>query len=320
MNHRLHYVDNLKGVLILLVVLGHCIQATNMDYDHDLVFRYIYSFHMPLFMCVSGFVSYKPNMAWQTVRKRFKQLMVPFLSWAVVGCCIHLDWHRFIDKIIHPDTGLWFLWALFFIVLLMKLCDSACSYLKVKLEYVVCIFSLLLMGIMVALKFKLFGFQFIAWYLPFYAIGFFGRKYQNLWEGWGRISPLWLSALFLFMAYWWMRKDPPLFMGQDSHAIYNYAYKFIVATVAIAAFIPLFKSYMNRIVLIITKLGGVTLGIYAIHQTVITILMLWLDIESLQLPYWLYIGCLWMTALAISYLCYILIERNRCLSSLFLGK
>lgn len=63
MNHRLHYIDNLKGVLILLVVLGHCIQATNMDYDHDLVSRYIYSFHMPLFMCVSGFVSYKPNMA-----------------------------------------------------------------------------------------------------------------------------------------------------------------------------------------------------------------------------------------------------------------
>ena len=37
-------------------------------------------------------------------------------------------------------------------------------------------------SLMVALKFKLFGFQFIAWYFPFYAIGFWGRKYQNLWE------------------------------------------------------------------------------------------------------------------------------------------
>ena len=29
MTHRLHYIDNLKGVLILLVVLGHCIQCTD---------------------------------------------------------------------------------------------------------------------------------------------------------------------------------------------------------------------------------------------------------------------------------------------------
>lgn len=45
MNHRLHYIDNLKGVLILLVVLGHCIQCTDLDFDHNAVFRYIYSFH-----------------------------------------------------------------------------------------------------------------------------------------------------------------------------------------------------------------------------------------------------------------------------------
>ena len=51
-----------------------------------------------------------------------------------------------------------------------------------QVEYVVCVLSLLLIGLMVALKFKLFGFQFIAWYFPFYAIGFWGRKYQNLWE------------------------------------------------------------------------------------------------------------------------------------------
>lgn len=44
MTHRLHYIDNLKGVLILLVVLGHCIQCTDLDFDHNAVFRYIYLF------------------------------------------------------------------------------------------------------------------------------------------------------------------------------------------------------------------------------------------------------------------------------------
>ena len=182
MNHRLHYIDNLKGVLILLVVLGHCIQCTDLDFDHNAVFRYIYSFHMPLFMCVSGFVSYKPDIKWQTVQKRFRQLIIPFLAWVAVSCCVHLDPTLFLAKVVHPDSGLWFLWTLFFIVLLMWLCNWIVTCLKVKIEYVVCVFSLLMMGIMVALKFKLFGFQFIAWYFPFYAIGFFGRKYQYLWE------------------------------------------------------------------------------------------------------------------------------------------
>lgn len=59
MNKRLYYIDNLRGLLIILVVLGHCIQNLDLDFDHNIVFRYIYSFHMPLFMFISGFVSYK---------------------------------------------------------------------------------------------------------------------------------------------------------------------------------------------------------------------------------------------------------------------
>ena len=152
-------------------------------------------------MCVSGFVSYKPDIKWQTVQKRFRQLIIPFLAWVAVSCCVHLDPTLFLAKVVHPDSGLWFLWTLFFIVLLMWLCNWIVTCLKVKIEYVVCFFSLLMMGIMVALKFKLFGFQFIARYFPFYAIGFFGRKYQYLWEKRGRVDSLWFSALFLCMAY-----------------------------------------------------------------------------------------------------------------------
>ena len=39
MTHRLHYIDNLKGVLILLVVLGHCIQCTDHIFYLDLQAR-----------------------------------------------------------------------------------------------------------------------------------------------------------------------------------------------------------------------------------------------------------------------------------------
>lgn len=54
---KLLWIDNLRGFLILLVILGHCIQNTNSNYQSDILFCYIYSFHMPLFIFVSGYVS-----------------------------------------------------------------------------------------------------------------------------------------------------------------------------------------------------------------------------------------------------------------------
>lgn len=60
---RLVWADTLKGILIIIVVLGHSIQATmikmDMSYTHDYLWNLIYSFHMPAFMAISGFVSYR---------------------------------------------------------------------------------------------------------------------------------------------------------------------------------------------------------------------------------------------------------------------
>ena len=52
-------IDALRGLLMILVVLGHVIQYVYepKDFDNNILFRVIYSFHMPLFMCVSGYVT-----------------------------------------------------------------------------------------------------------------------------------------------------------------------------------------------------------------------------------------------------------------------
>ena len=53
-NIRNTYWDTVKGILIVLVVIGHT--GTMMG---DRWLSVIYSFHMPLFMFVSGFFSRK---------------------------------------------------------------------------------------------------------------------------------------------------------------------------------------------------------------------------------------------------------------------
>lgn len=41
---RLSWLDVLKGIGIILVVMGHI-------YSNSIIFNWLYSFHMPLFFC-----------------------------------------------------------------------------------------------------------------------------------------------------------------------------------------------------------------------------------------------------------------------------
>ncbi len=59
-NERNATLDCVKGLAIFLVVWGHCIQFLFSDvsqsYFQNPVFKFIYTFHMPLFMAVSGYL------------------------------------------------------------------------------------------------------------------------------------------------------------------------------------------------------------------------------------------------------------------------
>ena len=92
MSKRLVWADATKGVLMLLVILGHCIanvignEAANTNYWWCL----IYSFHMPAFIAISGYLNYRSerkngyNQLLGLVYRRFRQLIVPFLIWSVI--------------------------------------------------------------------------------------------------------------------------------------------------------------------------------------------------------------------------------------------
>ncbi|MFK2101644.1 acyltransferase family protein [Bacteroides fragilis] len=48
MQQRIEYVDYMRGIAIILVVIGHLIQFNGFPTSNP-VFEFIYSFHMPLF-------------------------------------------------------------------------------------------------------------------------------------------------------------------------------------------------------------------------------------------------------------------------------
>ncbi|WP_052356695.1 acyltransferase family protein [[Clostridium] dakarense] len=53
-----YFVDNLKVLLIFLVVFGHLIERYINTNDTLMgMYMFIYTFHMPLFIFISGFLS-----------------------------------------------------------------------------------------------------------------------------------------------------------------------------------------------------------------------------------------------------------------------
>lgn len=56
MNSRIDYIDRLKGLTIFLVVMGH-VYGMAFSQSNDIFYKFIYSFHMPLFMFLSSLVA-----------------------------------------------------------------------------------------------------------------------------------------------------------------------------------------------------------------------------------------------------------------------
>lgn len=81
------YLDLTKLAAIYLVLLGHCLGILNQDLTAGgMMMSIIYSFHMPLFMFVSGYFasSVLRNSFSEMLRRKTCQLLVPAISCTVV--------------------------------------------------------------------------------------------------------------------------------------------------------------------------------------------------------------------------------------------
>lgn len=76
---RFEWVDNLKGIGMILVVLGHAYIPMTEN-------KYILSFHMPLFFLISGYLFNfgKNNNFLFFIKKKIKTLLIPYFSFAFI--------------------------------------------------------------------------------------------------------------------------------------------------------------------------------------------------------------------------------------------
>ena len=177
-------IDALKGFAILLVVLGHAFELAdpglfvpNASFRHHLA-TFIYTFHMPLFIFLAGYVMLGKKVR---VGKSFLRLIVPFFAWMIVRFFIFFrnygEIYRFVGRGVWGMEGapLWFLWTLFTCYLLLIVVQYAGKYWKYGEE-------LGFLGLFVLVNLvptSVLGVPQLQYYFLFFALGYLAAKYKD---------------------------------------------------------------------------------------------------------------------------------------------
>ena len=129
MKQRIKYIDILRAIAIILVIIGH-IPNPNLNTS---IHKCIYAFHIPLFFFISGmtasFTNYAKINLKEKIIKRFFRTYLPFLLWATIGAlanlslyaiaCIIYGSHNSLMEV--NNSSLWFLPTLFLSSIAMDL-------------------------------------------------------------------------------------------------------------------------------------------------------------------------------------------------------
>ncbi|MHB8893693.1 MAG: acyltransferase family protein [Candidatus Geothermincolia bacterium] len=179
-------IDALKGFAIILVVLGHCFEIAdpglfvpNASFRHHLA-TFIYTFHMPLFIFLAGYV-----MSGKTVRvgRSFLRLMVPFFTWMLLKFFLTTPIGSY-GRIARysgdtvwgmANAPLWFLWTLFFCYLLLIAVQYGGRFWKYGEELG---FFVIWLAVNFIPSTRL-GIPQVQYYFAFFALGYLGAKYKD---------------------------------------------------------------------------------------------------------------------------------------------
>lgn len=274
---RILYWDVIKAFAIFLVVWGHCLQYLQVDTERcwsSSMCGFIYSFHMPLFMMVSGYFArgiYKKGF-WENLKHKTIQIWLPSVTtYIVVGILLikmrHEPWGFGLAKLgLNCLTSYWFLKALF-IFYVAGICFTFIYRKNKWLSIIAGVSFLVVLGNNVE-------FVHCMSMVPFFLIGMLLYKYEQ--SFWKKKTPIFIVSLIVCSLLGWMYDivDYNMYMNPfryDLHSIYLFAIRTLMGTFACFLCIILIRQLCEqqrngKIVQIVAKIGGMTLGIYVFHR------------------------------------------------------
>lgn len=185
-------VDILRGIAMLMVVLGHTMTGSTVGSENTFLYNVIWSLQMPLFMLISGYVNrYSSGVKSLTsfIGKKSFAYLLPWAVWSFLIRGFIFGQTNFLNikwLLWNMDSGYWFLFSIWMITMVF----GASNYLGKKLGgsevkevvittivYVVGMGILAGIGLVAGLSFLCI--KLTLYYMPFYYLGYLFGKCQS---------------------------------------------------------------------------------------------------------------------------------------------
>ena len=290
-------IDYIKAFAIILVVIGHSIQYGSGVYvkenmfDDNLLIYFIYSFHMPIFMLVSGYLFFFSISKYKSkvlIINKTKTLLIPVALWTILTTfldCLLYDKERLMNPFrfavawANQFIGrFWFLWAVFtcsLVVIIVKRIfkDSIIAY------FAILIITLFTPDIMLS--------PLIKFMYPFFVIGYFANKFsfEKILKSKLGIVVLFISSVIFIVLLSLCKGEYFIYMSGYTligrkdilEMCYINLYRLLIGLAGSYIFVfllaklnKLFSGITDRVIIII---GKNTMGIYIISFFVSTYLL-----------------------------------------------
>lgn len=161
--YRNYAFDSLKAIMITLMVFGHLIEEYGYDGIIGIIWVYIYSFHMPVFVFISGYFSKNTDKG---IKNAVSSLLIPYLIVDVVFSLFTNDFKISTIDIFRPNYAYWYIFSLFIWRIMIK----ALSRLKFLFE--ISIVLALICGYYYSVNYY-FSSSRIICFFPFFVIGYY---------------------------------------------------------------------------------------------------------------------------------------------------
>ena len=199
---RLWQFDMLKLIAIYSVILGHVILHSGYNW-HDAfglpINTFIYTFHLPLFMTISGFFSSFSDK--DKLKKRILQLIIPVISFSFINI--------FLNHIYNIKIDLWFIPSLIIcnLIVYFFLIFGKSNSIRFIIVFVISSLIILSASIRYLQEYQL------LWMLPFFILGILLKKNINKIKGKKLLVFIISCLLYLFLVIF----------------IYDYTYTFDIS-------------------------------------------------------------------------------------------
>ncbi len=167
---RNNKLDNIKGLLIILVVLGHLLEL-DMEYGvNKFLYVIIYTFHMPVFVFVSGY------FASFNIKRILKKLLYPYILFQILYL-LFVNYVLNLGGPIQFTTPYWLLWYLWAMVIWTLMIPVIKGKLRRK------IIIILIAGIIaISIGYvnsvgRMFSLSRIFVFFPFFLCGYYAREW-----------------------------------------------------------------------------------------------------------------------------------------------